>query len=95
VASGSADKLIKIWDIVKGIELRTLTGHNGWVFSLAVLSDNTLASGSHDEGTIKIWDTINSEELKTLKDHTRPINSDLAVLDITLASCSFDETIWE
>ena len=76
--------------------MRALTGHNGWVFFLTVLSDNTLANGSYD-GTIKIWDTIKGKELKTLKDHPRLINYLAILLDITLAYCSFDGTfiIWE
>jgi len=54
LASGSWDSKIKIWDTVKGIELKTLTGHSNPVYSLAVLSDGSLARGSYK--TIIIWD---------------------------------------
>jgi len=53
LASGSGDTKIKIWDTVKGIEIKTLTGHNSSVRSLAVLPDGYLASGSYQ--TIFIW----------------------------------------
>jgi WD40 repeat protein len=43
LASASTDKTIKIWNTVKGIEIRTLYGHTNW--SLVVLPDGTLASG--------------------------------------------------
>jgi WD40 repeat protein len=95
LASGSWDKTIKIWDTVKGIELKTLKGHESYVNSLAVIPDNTLASGSYKE--IKIWDTVKGIELKTLKGHNSSITA-LAVLpDKTLASGSIDKTIiiWE
>jgi hypothetical protein len=39
VISGSLDTTIRIWDIETGAEVRTLTGHNGPVTSLAVTSD--------------------------------------------------------
>jgi WD40 repeat protein len=63
---------------------------------LAVLSDNTLASGSVDK-TIRIWDTVNGILLKILNGHTDYIHA-LAVLpNNTLASGSNDKTIkiWE
>ena len=48
------DKTIKIWDTDTGSLIKTLTGHTDRVFSLAVLPNGFLASGSHDN-TIKIW----------------------------------------
>ncbi len=42
LASGSDDTKIKIWDTIKGIEIKTLTGHTSWVLSLAVLPDGSL-----------------------------------------------------
>jgi WD40 repeat protein len=53
LSSGSW-KLIKIWNLISGECIKTLKGHTDWVKTLAVLSDNKLASGSDDK-TIKIW----------------------------------------
>ena len=52
-----------------GKELKTLNGHTDYVWSLTVLADNTLASGSVDK-TIKIWDTEKGQLIKTLNGHT-------------------------
>jgi WD40 repeat protein len=52
--ASSSYQTIKIWDTTSGKELKTLNGHTNWIRSLAVLPDNTLASGSYDQ-TIKIW----------------------------------------
>ena len=54
LASGSADKTIKIWD--KDFKcINTLSGHRYNVFSLIQLENGLLASGSEDN-TIKIRD---------------------------------------
>ncbi|EDO48980.1 predicted protein, partial [Nematostella vectensis] len=61
LASGSADKYIRLWDhraedgqVVRGI----LTSHQGWVSSVSWSPSNQfeLASASYDT-TVKIWDT--------------------------------------
>jgi WD40 repeat protein len=56
LASGGADKTIKLWDAVTGVPLATLTGHTDRISGLAFSPDGkTLASGSYDR-TVKLWD---------------------------------------
>ena len=55
IASGSADKTIKLWHLETGELLATFTGHNNIVTALAfTASGEMLVSGSLDK-TIKIW----------------------------------------
>jgi WD40 repeat protein len=54
LASGSGDYTIKIWDSSTWELKKTLTGHSDSVYSLAVLQNGDLSSGSFQE--IKIWD---------------------------------------
>ncbi len=57
LASGSADRTIKLWDWQNEDELCTLTGHTNYVVSLAFSPvGQVLASGSMDN-TIKLWGT--------------------------------------
>jgi len=56
-----------LWDVTTNECFRILSGHTGWVWSVAFCPDNqTLASSSEDE-TIKVWDLKTGECLKTLK----------------------------
>lgn len=64
--SGSADHTIRIWNGRTGECLRTLHGHNSWVWSVACSPcGRYLASGSYDR-TIKIWDIAMGACIKTL-----------------------------
>ena len=54
IASGSADKTIKIWNVETGTCTRTLKGHTDWVDSVCALDANRIASGSADK-TIRIY----------------------------------------
>jgi WD40 repeat protein len=55
LASGGADRAVKLWDLASGQERGTLEWHIGSVNALAFSPDGqTLASGSGD-GTVKLW----------------------------------------
>jgi len=55
LASGSADRTIKVWHLATGELLSNFTGHTKPVWSVAFSTDKqTLASGSGDRN-IKLW----------------------------------------
>src|SRR5947208_1008802 len=59
VATGSFDKLAKLWEAATGKDLRTFggtQGHQNLVLTVAFSPDGkTIATGSHDNNA-KIWD---------------------------------------
>ena len=98
VASGSYDKMVKLWDVTSGECLQTLEGHSDYVTSVTFSPDGMkVASGSWDNA-VKMWDATSGECLQTLEGHSWYVNSVSFSPDGTkVASGSSDKTIniWE
>jgi WD40 repeat protein/energy-coupling factor transporter ATP-binding protein EcfA2 len=94
LATGSADKTIKLWNLGTDKEIRTLQGHDDSVDSVSFSPDGkTLATGSADK-TIKLWNLETGKEIRTLKGHNATVWSVSFSPDgKTLATGSVDKTI--
>jgi WD40 repeat protein len=66
LASGSADRTVRLWDPGTGKELRRLDGHKGVVLSLCYSPGGLLASGG-DDRVIRLWDADTGKELNHLE----------------------------
>jgi hypothetical protein len=84
--------------VASGKELLTLTGHSGWIWSVAFSPDGQrIATGSGDR-TAKVWETATGRELLTLTGHDDSIQSVAFSPDgRRIATGSLDQTakIWE
>jgi hypothetical protein len=70
LASGSRDRMVRLWDPATGEQRGVLTGHTDWVWSVAFSPDGRLlASGSRD-GTVRLWDPATGEQRGVLTGHT-------------------------
>lgn len=66
LASGSADRMIKLWDVESGALLKTLEGHTHHVNAIAwKVNQRELATGSAD-ATVKIWDIDSGQATRTI-----------------------------
>lgn len=94
LASGSADRTIKLWSPHIGKCLNTLHGHASWVWAIAFSPDsNLLASASHDH-TIKIWDVHSGECWQTLQGHPGSVLAIAFSADgKTLFSCGHEKIV--
>ncbi|MBI4752508.1 MAG: hypothetical protein HY774_28790, partial [Acidobacteria bacterium] len=94
IVSGSANGILKIWDLETRAELATFRGHTGEVTAVAVLPDGRrLVSASRDE-TLKVWEVETGAELATFTGHTSGVKA-VAVLPDgrRLVSASDDQTL--
>jgi WD40 repeat protein len=69
IATGSSDKLIKIFDIVNQSSepIIKFRGHKGTVFCIGEIEKNKIISGSEDK-TIKLWDLNTKKCILSLED---------------------------
>lgn len=63
--SGSYDRVLKVWDLDSGSELRTLEGHCGWINAVAVLPDGRRAISGSDDRTLRVWNLDSGECVAT------------------------------
>ena len=94
LASMSADRTIRLWDIATGTHIHTLSGHQSYIYSVAFSPDGlTLASGS-ENGKIRLWNVTTGQYRVTLEGHQSSVYSVAFSSDgSTLASGSSDQTI--
>jgi WD40 repeat protein len=95
IATGSDDKVVKIWNISNGECLKELHGHTNWILSVAFspFDTNILASGSEDS-TVKIWDIDSGNCLYNFEGHSDRVRSVVfSPKGQVIASASDDKTI--
>lgn len=67
IVSGSADKRVRVWDVVSGKMLHDLSGHKGGISSVALSGCGDLIASCGYDGKIRLWDAINGKQLHELK----------------------------
>lgn len=63
--SSANDGTIKVWDLQTGRILKTLFGHDSFVYDLALLPNGSLVSTGEDR-TVRIWDLSKGEALQVI-----------------------------
>jgi len=94
LASGGADKTIKLWNIKEGKMLATFSGHESGVLSVAFSPDNKMLVSSSGDKSIRLWDVKEQKMVGSLIGHDRNAHSVSFFSDgKMLASGSSDNTI--
>ena len=75
LASSAADKTIRLFDVARAKEIRSLEGHTHHVLSISWQDDGqTLASASADQ-TVKVWNVETGEQRRTITGFRKEITS--------------------
>jgi WD40 repeat protein len=94
LASASADRTVRLWDLASGQPTATLHGHTDWVTGVAFSPDGRqLASASADR-TVRLWDLASGQPTATLQGHADSVTGVTFSPDgRQLASASADRTV--
>jgi WD40 repeat protein len=87
-----------VWELSSGRELRTLRGHTGSVYAMALTADGQLAVSASDDKTLRVWELSSGRELRTLRGHSGYVTAVAVTAGGRLAiSVSEDKTLraWE
>lgn len=60
IATGSRDKLIKVWNAERGESVMTLAGHDGWVNKVIFHHNGKYLLSGSDDKSVRIWDLANN-----------------------------------
>ena len=74
LASGGGDMLANVWDVAEGKIVRTLLGHEGWVWGVAFSPDGSILATASADSKIKLWNTETWEEIRTLEGHSQRVD---------------------
>uniref|UniRef100_A0A8D8ZQJ5 Pleiotropic regulator 1 n=1 Tax=Cacopsylla melanoneura TaxID=428564 RepID=A0A8D8ZQJ5_9HEMI len=74
-ATGSADKIIKIWDLATGKLKLSLTGHVGSVRGLTVSPRHPYLFSCGDDRTVKCWDLEYNKVIRHYHGHLSSVNT--------------------
>ncbi|KAH0534090.1 hypothetical protein FGG08_007309 [Glutinoglossum americanum] len=70
LASGSADKTIRLWDPATGVPQATLKGHSSLVITVTFSPDGKLLASGSGDNTVRLWDPATGVPQATLKGHS-------------------------
>jgi len=73
--SGSLDRTLRLWNIAKGKEIRSFSGHTGGVNAVAFSPDGRYALSGSDDKTLRLWDVATGKTLRLFSGHTDGVSS--------------------
>jgi katanin p80 WD40 repeat-containing subunit B1 len=91
VVSGSADTLVKVWDVRRKGCIFTYKGHTDCVNCLRVSPDGRWVVSCSDDGTIRLWDLTAGKQYHCFKDFDGPVEwLEFHPAEFLLTACGAD-----
>lgn len=76
LATTSADKSVKIWNVENGFKLeKTLQGHSAWVYDASFSADSAYLVTASSDRTAKLWDLKTAEVILDYKGHAKSVTA--------------------
>jgi WD40 repeat protein len=98
IAATSHDKIIKLWDLESGKELRTISNIGGYANAVSWSPDGKYLINGAEDKTVRIWDADTGRSIRTITGHTDYVNEARYSPDgKRIASCADDKLvkIWD
>jgi WD40 repeat protein len=73
IATGSADKFVKVWEIPSGKFVKSFEGHTHHVLDIGWMADGKLLASAGGDNTVKVWDFDKGEQARTIPAHTKQV----------------------
>jgi WD40 repeat protein/uncharacterized caspase-like protein len=75
IASASADKTVRLWDVASGREIRAFTGHRDQINAVAFSHDGRQIASASDDQTVRIWNSTSGREIRVFTGHTGSVTA--------------------
>jgi tRNA A-37 threonylcarbamoyl transferase component Bud32 len=75
LASGGADRVVRLWDTATWQQFFNLKGHTDLVWCVSYSCDGKRLASTSGDGTVKVWDAEKGRQALTLKGHSRGVTS--------------------
>jgi WD40 repeat protein len=60
---------LKVWNLATGQEVRSLDGHDGLMFCIAITPDGRFAVTGCDDKTLKVWELATGKEVQSIEEN--------------------------
>jgi WD40 repeat protein len=73
LATGSADKFVKVWNLPDGKFVKSFEGHTHHVLDVGWMADGKLLASAGGDNTVKVWDFEKGEQARTINAHAKQV----------------------
>lgn len=73
IATGAADKFIKVWEVPNGKFVKSFEGHTHHVLDVGWQADGKLLASAGGDNTVKVWDFEKGEQARTIQAHGKQV----------------------
>jgi GTPase SAR1 family protein len=98
ILTGAHDKIMRLWNLVSGKEVRRFKGHDGVVECVAWSPDERFALSSSSDKRIRLWNVTTGKCLRTFKGHRESVDTVVWSNDGSYALSGSEDTtlrLWE